>query len=104
MCFGSVIVCTDKQISQNMFEYLILAYMSHVSLSPLMYTQIQYFGLQYRTKEERVEWVDRDKPLRKQLEKYSGSSAKNAELQFGVQFYTTDVTALKFEITRSVYM
>ena len=64
--------------------------------------QIQYFGLQYRTKEERFEWVDRDKPLRKQLEKYSISSARNAELQFGVQFYTTDVTTLKFEITRSV--
>ncbi|KAL5474425.1 hypothetical protein EMCRGX_G026370 [Ephydatia muelleri] len=65
--------------------------------------EIQYFGLQYRTKEERFEWVDRDKPLRKQLEKYSISSARNAELQFGVQFYTTDVTTLKFEITRYLY-
>ena len=82
----------------NQFLHLLYAFVTFMGYHSL---QIQYFGLQYRTKEERFEWVDRDKPLRKQLEKYSISSARNAELQFGVQFYTTDVTTLKFEITRS---
>lgn len=62
--------------------------------------QISYFGLQYQTKSECLRWVDRQKPLRKQLEKYAVDGARNAELRFRVQYYVTTVTKLQHEITK----
>ena len=70
--------------------------MSSLHASP----QISYFGLQYQTKWESLRWVDREKPLRKQLEKYAIDGARNAELRFRVQYYVTTVTKLQYEITR----
>ena len=63
-------------------------------------SQISYFGLQYQTKSECLRWVDRQKPLRKQLEKYAVDGARNAELRFRVQYYVTTVTKLQHEITK----
>lgn len=47
-----------------------------------------------------MRWVDRGKSLRKQLDKHHQEGARNAELQFLVQFYVTNVTKLEYEITR----
>ena len=44
--------------------------------------------------------MDRDKPLRKQLEKHSMDGARNTELRFRVQYYVTDVTKLQYEIAK----
>ena len=49
-----------------------------------------------------MRWVNRNKSLRKQLEKYAVDGARNAELRLGVQYYVTDVTKLQHEITRFV--
>lgn len=65
-----------------------------------MCLQINYFGLQYQTKLENWKWVDKEKPLRKQLEKYGLDGARNAQLRFRVQYYVTNVTKLQFEITK----
>ena len=65
--------------------------------------QVSYFGLQYQTKSESMRWVDKEKGLRKQLEKYGIHGARNAELRFGVQYYITNVTKLQYEITRYLY-
>ena len=62
--------------------------------------QINYFGLQYQSKLENWKWVDKEKPLRKQLEKYGLDGARNAQLRFQVQYYVTSVTKLQFEITK----
>ncbi len=75
----------------------VLTCRSHVLLTHI---QINYFGLQYQTKYEQYRWVDKEKPLRKQLEKNGIDGAKNAELRFRVQYYVTNITKLKFEITR----
>ena len=65
-----------------------------------MCLQINYFGLQYQSKLENWKWVDKEKPLRKQLEKYGLDGARNAQLRFRVQYYVTNVTKLQFEITK----
>jgi len=65
--------------------------------------QISYFGLQYQSKSECLRWVDRDKPLRKQLEKNCITGARDAGLRFRVQFYVTNVTRLDYEISRYLY-
>jgi tyrosine-protein phosphatase non-receptor type 14/21 len=65
--------------------------------------EIDYFGLQYTCKDGYTRWVDRDKALRKQLDKYHIDGARNAELRFAVQFYVTNVSKLEFEITRYLY-
>jgi hypothetical protein len=62
--------------------------------------QINYFGLQYQSKLESWKWVDKEKPLRKQLEKYGLEGARNSQLRFRVQYYITNVTKLQFEITK----
>ena len=66
-------------------------------------SQISYFGLQYQSKSEYLRWVNRDKPLRKQLEKNGINGARDAELRFRVQYYVTNVTRLDYEITRYLY-
>lgn len=62
--------------------------------------QIDYFGLQFPCKDGYLRWVDREKPLRKQLEKHHEGGARNAALFFNVQYYVTNVSKLEYEITR----
>ncbi len=73
---------------------------THILIPPYTFAQINYFGLQYQTKHEVLRWVDKEKPLRKQLEKNGIDGARNAELRFRIQYYVTNITKLKFEITR----
>jgi protein tyrosine phosphatase len=65
--------------------------------------ETSYFGLQFQTRSETMRWVEREKPLRRQLEKYAINGVQNAELRFRVQYYVTSVTKLEFEVTRYLY-
>lgn len=58
--------------------------------------QITYFSLWYYNKQNQRRWVDLDKPLKKQLDKY----ALEPTVYFGVVFYVPTVSQLQQEITR----
>ncbi|OXA59565.1 Tyrosine-protein phosphatase non-receptor type 14 [Folsomia candida] len=61
----------------------------------------EFFGLRYisRGVPPRHRWVDLDRPLRKQLQKY----AQDSQLSLGVMFYVGDVNLLKDEMARYHY-
>ena len=63
--------------------------------------QPDLFGLKYvsRRSYPKIRWVDLDRPLKKQLDKYS----TEPYLFLGVIFYVTDVSLLEDEITRYHY-
>nr|XP_033791445.1 tyrosine-protein phosphatase non-receptor type 14 isoform X2 [Geotrypetes seraphini] len=58
-----------------------------------------YFGLWFRNKAHQTRWVELEKPLKKQLDKF----AIEPLLFFGVMFYVPDVLRLEQEITRYQY-
>ncbi|PIK45600.1 putative tyrosine-protein phosphatase non-receptor type 21 [Apostichopus japonicus] len=60
---------------------------------------IEYFGLQYSNKNYQLRWVDLEKPLKKQLEKYT----QDPVLKFGVMLYAPNMQSLKQEITRYLF-
>jgi len=63
--------------------------------------QPDLFGLKYvsRRSYPKIRWVDLDRPLKKQLDKYS----VEPYLYLGVIFYVTDVSLLEDEVTRYHY-
>ncbi|XP_036590348.1 tyrosine-protein phosphatase non-receptor type 21 [Trichosurus vulpecula] len=61
--------------------------------------EITYFSLWYYNKQNQRRWVDLDKPLKKQLDKY----ALEPTVYFGVVFYVPTVSQLQQEITRYQY-
>jgi len=63
--------------------------------------QPDLFGLRYvsRRSYPKIRWVDLDRPLKKQLDKYS----QEPYLYLGVIFYVTDVSLLEDEVTRYHY-
>ncbi|XP_023341720.1 tyrosine-protein phosphatase non-receptor type 21 [Eurytemora carolleeae] len=63
--------------------------------------QPDLFGLRFvsRRAYPRIRWVELDRPLKKQLEKYS----REPYLYLGVIFYVTDVSLLEDEVTRYHY-
>ena len=63
--------------------------------------QPDLFGLKYvcRRSYPKIRWVDLDRPLKKQLDKYS----TEPYLYLGVIFYVTDVSLLEDEVTRYHY-
>ncbi|OWK09478.1 hypothetical protein Celaphus_00005909 [Cervus elaphus hippelaphus] len=60
---------------------------------------ITYFSLWYYNKQNQRRWVDLEKPLKKQLDKY----ALEPTVYFGVVFYVPSVSQLQQEITRYQY-
>lgn len=64
-------------------------------LSVLVF-QITYFSLWYFNKQNQQRWIDLDKPLKKQLDKYG----LEPTVYFGVVFYIPSVIQLQQEITR----
>ncbi|OXB55333.1 hypothetical protein ASZ78_002504 [Callipepla squamata] len=60
--------------------------------------EITYFSLWYCNKQSQRRWVDLDKPLKKQLDKY----ALEPTVYFGVVFYVPTVSQLQQEITRGL--
>uniref|UniRef100_A0A8C8SHG7 Tyrosine-protein phosphatase non-receptor type n=1 Tax=Pelusios castaneus TaxID=367368 RepID=A0A8C8SHG7_9SAUR len=61
--------------------------------------EITYFSFWYYNKQNQRRWVDLDKPLKKQLDKY----ALEPTVYFGVVFYVPTVSQLQQEITRYQY-
>lgn len=59
--------------------------------------QITYFSLWYFNKQNQQRWIDLEKPLKKQLDKYG----LEPTVYFGVVFYVPSVGQLQQEITRS---
>uniref|UniRef100_A0A8C1W477 Tyrosine-protein phosphatase non-receptor type n=1 Tax=Cyprinus carpio TaxID=7962 RepID=A0A8C1W477_CYPCA len=58
--------------------------------------EITYFSLWYCNKQNQQRWIDLEKPLKKQLDKYG----LEPTVYFGVVFYVSSVTQLQQEITR----
>ncbi|XP_016308778.1 tyrosine-protein phosphatase non-receptor type 21-like [Sinocyclocheilus anshuiensis] len=61
--------------------------------------EITYFSLWYYNKQNQQRWIDLEKPLKKQLDKYG----LEPTVYFGVVFYVSSVTQLQQEITRYQY-
>ncbi|XP_069563244.1 tyrosine-protein phosphatase non-receptor type 21 isoform X3 [Brachyistius frenatus] len=61
--------------------------------------EITYFSLWYYNKQNQQRWIDLEKPLKKQLDKYG----LEPTVYFGVVFYVPSVTLLQQEITRYQY-
>ncbi|CAN9502356.1 unnamed protein product [Ophioblennius macclurei] len=61
--------------------------------------EITYFSLWYFNKQNQQRWIDLEKPLKKQLDKYG----LEPTVYFGVVFYIPSVDQLQQEITRYQY-
>ncbi|XP_054837480.1 tyrosine-protein phosphatase non-receptor type 14 isoform X2 [Eublepharis macularius] len=61
--------------------------------------ETHYFGLWFHSKSQQVRWVELEKPLKKQMDKF----ASEPLLFFGVMFYVPSVARLQQEITRYQY-
>lgn len=61
--------------------------------------EITYFSLWYLNKQNQQRWIDLEKPLKKQLDKYG----LEPTVYFGVVFYVPTVSQLQQEITRYQY-
>ncbi|XP_029686359.1 tyrosine-protein phosphatase non-receptor type 21 isoform X1 [Takifugu rubripes] len=61
--------------------------------------EITYFSLWYFNKQNQQRWIDLEKPLKKQLDKYG----LEPTVYFGVVFYVPSVVQLQQEITRYQY-
>ncbi|KAM6973397.1 tyrosine-protein phosphatase non-receptor type 21 isoform 2-T2 [Aplochiton taeniatus] len=61
--------------------------------------EITFFSLWYYNKQNQQRWIDLEKPLKKQLDKYG----LEPTVYFGVVFYIPSVTQLQQEITRYQY-
>jgi len=71
--------------------------MSKRAISEILFIpQITYFSLWYYNKQNQQRWIDLEKPLKKQLDKYG----LEPTVYFGVVFYVSTVTQLQQEITR----
>lgn len=62
------------------------------------FIQTHYFGLWFLSKSQQARWVELEKPLKKQLDKF----ANEPLLFFGVMFYVPSVSRLQQEVTRYV--
>ncbi|XP_043929416.1 tyrosine-protein phosphatase non-receptor type 21 [Protopterus annectens] len=71
---------------------------AHEELCIILYL-ITYFSLWFFNKQNQHRWVDLEKPLKKQLDKY----ALESTVYFGVLFYVPSVSQLQEEITRYQY-
>ncbi|XP_070590524.1 tyrosine-protein phosphatase non-receptor type 14 isoform X1 [Erythrolamprus reginae] len=61
--------------------------------------ETHYFGLWFHNKSQQVRWVELEKPLKKQLDKFASESL----LFFGVMFYVPSVALLQHDATRYQY-
>ncbi|OXB65325.1 hypothetical protein ASZ78_002517 [Callipepla squamata] len=75
-----------------------LAYV-YGSLSNTFIEKTHYFGLWFLSKSQQARWVELEKPLKKQLDKF----ANEPLLFFGVMFYVPSVSRLQQEVTRYQY-
>ncbi|XP_043553221.1 tyrosine-protein phosphatase non-receptor type 21 [Chiloscyllium plagiosum] len=61
--------------------------------------EVTYFSLWYYNKQNQSRWVDLEKPMKKQLDKY----AIEPTVYFGVVFYVPSISQLQQELTRFQY-
>ncbi|KAG7331770.1 hypothetical protein KOW79_005739 [Hemibagrus wyckioides] len=61
--------------------------------------ETHYFGLWFHSKAQMQRWVELEKPLKKQLDKFGNEPM----LYFGVMFYVPNVSRLEQEVTRYQY-
>ncbi|KAI5614981.1 tyrosine-protein phosphatase non-receptor type 21 isoform X2 [Silurus asotus] len=61
--------------------------------------ETHYFGLWFHSKAQVQRWVELEKPLKKQLDKFGNEPM----LYFGVMFYVPNVSRLEQEVTRYQY-
>ncbi|XP_055880391.1 tyrosine-protein phosphatase non-receptor type 21-like isoform X2 [Biomphalaria glabrata] len=66
-------------------------------------SESQYFGLRYVTKKLHFHWVDLEKPLKKQLDKYAQPASHCHCLYFGVMFYVMGAHKIPDEVARYHY-
>uniref|UniRef100_T1JED7 protein-tyrosine-phosphatase n=1 Tax=Strigamia maritima TaxID=126957 RepID=T1JED7_STRMM len=62
--------------------------------------QVEYFGLRFASKRLKYQWVELDKPLKKQLDKFA---LQETYVYLGIMFYVDDVHQLQDEVTRYQY-
>ncbi|XP_012940098.1 tyrosine-protein phosphatase non-receptor type 21 [Aplysia californica] len=62
-----------------------------------------YFGLRYVSKKLHFHWVDLEKPLKKQLDKYAQPASHSHCLYFGVMFYVIGAHKIPDEVARYHY-
>ena len=69
-----------------------------VKIFTTTFLQPEFFGLRYMSKKPypKVRWVELDRPLKKQLDKYAQSPA----LALAVLYYIHDVSLLQDDVTR----
>lgn len=65
--------------------------------------EIDFFGLQYLTRKEKLHWVDLDKCLRKQLDRHAAHKGRDAMLVFRVQYFAITTDVMQQEITRYLF-
>lgn len=65
-------------------------------ISSFFFSQTHFFGLWFVGKNQQARWVELEKPLRKQLDKFS----VDPMLYFGVMFYVPNVSCLNQSVTR----
>ncbi len=81
----------------NVWSPGLLFLTSERAISEILFIrQITYFSLWYCNKQNQQRWIDLEKPLKKQLDKYG----LEPTVYFGVVFYVSSVTQLQQEITR----
>ena len=68
-------------------------------LSLFCSVQTQYFGLRYVDRRIQYQWVDLDKPLKKQLDKH----AESQMLYFSLMFHVTDGLVIQDSIALYVF-
>lgn len=81
---------------QFTLEWLMFNLSSCIFFNFFLACQITYFSLWYLNKQNQQRWIDLEKPLKKQLDKYG----LEPTVYFGVVFYIPSVTQLQQEITR----
>ncbi|KAL5008966.1 hypothetical protein ScPMuIL_014547 [Solemya velum] len=65
--------------------------------------ETQYFGLRYVNKKLQFWWVDLEKPLKKQLDKFAQATGQPMRLYFGVMCYITTAHKVKDDVARYQY-
>ncbi|KAF5909608.1 tyrosine-protein phosphatase non-receptor type 21 isoform X2, partial [Clarias magur] len=82
----------SDRVLQRVFE-------RHIDMNKHRLDEIMYFSLWYFNKQNQQRWIDLEKPLKKQLDKYG----QEPTVYFGVIFYVPTVSQLQQEITRYQY-
>ena len=92
-CYAARIFWASLHVKNMHFYYF------DTDTFPIIAMQPEFFGLRYMSKRPypKVRWVELDRPLKKQLDKYAQSPA----LSLSVVYYIHDIGLLQDDTTRS---